>query len=131
MTGRLVTMVIGEKSLTKSNVVLWRARDELGRDARSGSRLVLHHELLADDLAHAVGEHARGDVGRGARPESDDDAHRSRRKIFRLRGRRRGEKRECNECGAPQAACHGIPLGYFFNPAARETWSQRFISLSM
>ena len=79
----MLTSAIGVKSLAMSNgrlgliaalvmladdaeeqrvAVLGRAGDEFGGQARAGARLALDHELLAEDLAQAAAEHARGDV---------------------------------------------------------------------
>ena len=42
----------------------------------AGAGLALDHHLLAEQLRHAGADHARRDVGRGARRKADDQPHR-------------------------------------------------------
>ena len=52
------------------------AGDLLGADHRVGAGPVLDHDRLPPILAHALGDHAREDVGRAAGRERHDDADR-------------------------------------------------------
>ena len=54
-------------------------RDILGGDARAGARLVVDHELLAEDRRRGLRVHARHDIGGRAGREPDDDVDRPRR----------------------------------------------------
>jgi hypothetical protein len=90
---------VGRRSQEQGVAVIGRAGDELGGEARSGARLVLDHELLAERLPHALTEHAGGDVGCRARNEADNDAHRPRGIVLamscgqnKLRGERQGQR---------------------------------------
>jgi len=56
---------------------LGRARDVFGAEVRAGAGAILHHDLLAERLAHARADHARCDVGDGAGTEPDHDADRA------------------------------------------------------
>jgi len=64
----------------------------LAGNARACTRLLLRHELLAEDLCRMLGEDAPADVRGGARRETDDQADRARR-IRRLRQRARRDER--------------------------------------
>src|SRR6516162_5195506 len=55
------------------------ARDVCGGDARSGTRLVLDDDLLAEKRSCAFGENPPGNICRGSRREPDDDVNRTRR----------------------------------------------------
>ncbi|MNC88445.1 hypothetical protein D3C83_42600 [compost metagenome] len=75
---------------------------------------VVHDELLAELLAHALRDLPRGAIGEAARREGDDDAHRF--VGIGLRPGRNGVAEACNgaqsEDGARETACrvHDSPL---------------------
>ena len=76
----------------QSVAVSGRAHDVLGGDARSGARLVLDYELLAEHRLGILGEDAADDVGRRTGRETDDQVHRPRR--IALRRREAGDERQ-------------------------------------
>ena len=57
--------------------------DALGAGHAAGAADVLDHDLLAEDLTHALGEHAADGVLRPARRERDHHGDRARRIILR------------------------------------------------
>src|SRR5262249_50144617 len=69
-----------------------RPHNRLGGDIACCTRPVLDHEGLTELLGQPLGEQARDDVGRRARREADDDAHRPRR--IGLRPRYTRDRRE-------------------------------------
>ena len=127
--GTLATSAIGARSLPKSKgerrdrgvdgigdgrhqqrvAVLRRARDVFGGDAGAGARPVLDHDLLAEEPAHAGAHGARREVGDGAGPEADDDAHRTVRVVVggERPARRRGRQaRSPRPISLPSSAPH-------------------------
>src|SRR4029079_18467437 len=133
---------VGGGSKEERVAVLRRTRDKFGRQARSRSRLVLDHELLAKNLAHALPEHARGNVGRRPRDEADDDADRPRRVLLGVRtGRNKlSGERQCERDSSSPCSIHLLSsrcirshrsvrrVCYFLRPAASAAVAQRLLS---
>ena len=67
--------------------------DDIGPDAAAGAPAILDHHRLAQRFLHALGNDARGDVGRAAGGKRHHDAQRLRRERLR-RGKRRQQGRE-------------------------------------
>jgi hypothetical protein len=130
MFGRVANSEIGAKSLAKSNprlgvmtalmvlqqrvAVFRRVRHEIGGDVAAGPAPVLDDELLAEQPAERLCEHARGNIARGAGTKANDDAHRPRRIGLRFchprYGRQRGSARgQMQECAAGKFHGDGLP----------------------
>ena len=71
-------------------------RHILRGDRAIGARLVLHRDRLAERVMHLVGDQPRGDVGRAARREGNDQPHRAGGIILsvRLSAEKNRERRE-------------------------------------
>src|SRR4051812_25974098 len=63
---------IGEQ---KGIAIRSRTHDCLGADVAASTGPILNDELLTEPLRQPLSDRARGDIGRTARRESDDDAH--------------------------------------------------------
>ena len=72
--------------------VLGRVRDIFGGDARSGARLILDDDLLAEDWSAALGENASGHIGGCSRREPHNHMDRARRISVIRHGRSRRER---------------------------------------
>ena len=70
----------------------WRD-NRLGGDIGSRAWLVLDDERLAEPLREPLTNETRGDVGRAASQETDNNAHRPRRIGLRPRETRHGRQR--------------------------------------
>ena len=64
---------VGGRPEKQCVAVIGRVGRIVGRNARTGARLVFDHELLAEELPHAIAEDARRDVGSRARREADNE----------------------------------------------------------
>ena len=73
--------------------------DIVGCDIAAGARPVLHNHRLAPDLLQAITDEARGDVGRAARRERHNHAHRLDRPLRGPRARRKQGWRRQSERG--------------------------------
>jgi hypothetical protein len=80
-------------------------RDLAGSERAASSLDVLHDNLLAERLAHRLGDQARYGVGRAAGRERHDEGDRAVGVILRETGRCHGRDRDCCE----QQAFHQIP----------------------
>jgi len=81
------------------------ARDEFAGDIAAAAGPGLDHELLAENLAHALPQHARGNVGRRARDEADDQPYRLGRIVVSpRRGVRYGQPGGACRCRANREA---------------------------
>jgi hypothetical protein len=98
---------IGDRPHQQRVAVLGSACDELGGERRSRSGLVLDHDLLAEELAHALPDDARGDVGARSRGETDHDPNRAVRIVVGTRGKRR--QQGC--AGQCHKNCKSFPHG--------------------
>jgi hypothetical protein len=75
----------------------WRD-NRLDGDIGSRAWLVLNDERLAEPLREPLTNGTRGDVGRAASQETDNDAHRPRRIGLRPRDARDGRQRGSARC---------------------------------
>jgi hypothetical protein len=78
------------------DTVARRLCDQIGADVAAGAHLVLHHELLPEQVPHLRAHHARDGVGRAAGGEGNDDADRSGR-ILVLGFHTRAAEHECHD----------------------------------
>jgi hypothetical protein len=67
---------VGGRADEQGVAVIGRSGRIFRGDAGGRAWFVLDHELLAEDFAHAVAQHARGDVHRRARGKADDEMDR-------------------------------------------------------
>jgi hypothetical protein len=113
---------IGDRRQQQRVAVLGGARDELGGERRSRPGLVLDHDLLAEDLTHALSDDARGDVGARSRRETDHDPDWAVRIIVRTRGK----SRQQGSAGQYRRDRKPFPHGRFSLsfPAAKHVWAR-------
>jgi hypothetical protein len=97
--------------------VRWGLCDQIGADVAAGADLVLHHELLPQQVCHLRAHHARDGVGRAAGGEGHDDADRFGR-VLVLGFHARAAERECHdnagESGRPSIPrVHGVSPRFY------------------
>src|SRR5262245_22549173 len=85
----------------------WRD-NRLGGDIGSRAWLVLNDERLAEPLREPLTNETRGDVGRAASQETDNNAHRPRRI-----GLRPSDARKSRECGSTCRQTQKLSAGKF------------------
>jgi hypothetical protein len=95
----------------------WRLCDQIGADVAAGAHLVLHHELLPQQVRHLRTHDARDRVGRAAGGEGNDDADRFGR-ILVLGFHTRAAEHECHdragENGQPSMLrVHGVSPRFY------------------
>ena len=80
--------------------------DRTGRNRAAGAAAIVDDDLLAERLAHLVGNAARGGAGAAARGERDHQGDRARGVALRRGGRRRRQHADDAEQGKQRPTAH-------------------------